>query len=870
MKKLFFLLAIVTLLLPSCQKINDRLDAIDNRLDNIENSSIATINQQIASISNSILLLNSTDSELKEYIKILEATAKNLQEQLDATNANIDKVESELSETISTEKTNILAELEAFRVAVNTELNTVSTSLETLKAKDIELDEKIVTLQTYVDAELASVTDWATATFATLEQYNNVVATIASIEGTINGIIESISALEIRINEKIANDIAVATASLSSDLQNAITDITAAYTSAIATAKADITSAYTSALQDAIASLETSMKAWVNEQFTGYYTIAEVDAILELLANSMIETDNVIQNEIDSLSQTIDSMKIDITKAYQAAITAAIAENNGIIDTKIANEITAINNRINAEVIAINSRVDALEGRIGALEDIVNQIQALDIIFENTDNLACLAGTSVKIGYTIIGGDNNTNIECFGDGGWCASIIKDSNTVGHIKVTAPKDAANGKVIVLTTSGIGGVVMKSLYFDEGVLTDICDTYEVDWEVCSLNVSLNTNLYYEVDINVDWLSIADTRAVLRTETLTFYVEENPNESYRTAVVKLIGECGDILQSFEIVQKPQPSDGYIEFADQYVKLVCVQKFDTNSDGEISFKEVSKVTSIDKYFFGDYSKVVKTFNELQYFSNCVNIKERAFENCSILTSITIPDSVTTIGTFAFFKCVSLTDINISNNVIAIGRGAFRNCESLTNITIPNSVTTIEVELFQECASLYSITIPDSVTKIEGTAFYLCKSLTNITIPDSVTEIGDAAFQSCKNLKSIVIPDSVTSLGACAFYYCSNLASVIIGDGVTSIANKTFYECNSLENITMGKSVKFIQDYAFFHCFDLISVYCKAVIPPGLYNTAFYSSSNKATIYVPIDVVDAYKMAWSSYEGAIEGYNFD
>ena len=172
----------------------------------------------------------------------------------------------------------------------------------------------------------------------------------------------------------------------------------------------------------------------------------------------------------------------------------------------------------------------------------------------------------------------------------------------------------------------------------------------------------------------------------------------------------------------------------------------------------------------------------------------------------LVIPDTikgkpVTTIGEMAFFRTRflsiprSLTSITLPDSVTSIGSSAFRGCKNLTSITIPNSVTSIGESAFWGCASLTSITIPNSVTSIGENAFYLCKNLTSITLPDSVTSIGSSAFRGCSNLTSITIPDSVTSIGDGAFNGCTNLTAVTFlgaapkaGRRVFSRATPTIY----------------------------------------------------------------------------------
>jgi len=199
--------------------------------------------------------------------------------------------------------------------------------------------------------------------------------------------------------------------------------------------------------------------------------------------------------------------------------------------------------------------------------------------------------------------------------------------------------------------------------------------------------------------------------------------------------------------------------------------------------------------------------------------IGSSAFSGCTSLTSVTIPDSVTEIGYYAFYGCTSLTSVTIPDSVTTIGWYAFYGCTSLTSVTIPDSVTTIGEGVFRECTSLTSVTIPDSVTTIGSSAFYGCTSLTSVTIPDSVTTIEDYAFSGCTSLESVTIPDSVTTIEWRAFSGCTSLTSVNIPDSVTSIGDFAFYGCTSLTSVNIPDSVTSIGDFAFYGCTSLTSV---------------------------------------------------
>ena len=202
-------------------------------------------------------------------------------------------------------------------------------------------------------------------------------------------------------------------------------------------------------------------------------------------------------------------------------------------------------------------------------------------------------------------------------------------------------------------------------------------------------------------------------------------------------------------------------------------------------------------------------------YYEDWISV----FGACKKLKNVTIPNTITKIGTMAFFYCENLTNINIPDSVIEIGDRAFALCKSLIKITIPNSVIKIGDGAFDFCGSLTNITIPNSVTKIGDGAFDFCGSLTNITIPNSVIEIGPRAFMICSSLKNITISKSITEIGRWAFFYCKNLMNIAIPNSVTRIGFKAFSECINLTNITIPNSVTRIGEEAFSYCKSLRSI---------------------------------------------------
>ena len=214
-------------------------------------------------------------------------------------------------------------------------------------------------------------------------------------------------------------------------------------------------------------------------------------------------------------------------------------------------------------------------------------------------------------------------------------------------------------------------------------------------------------------------------------------------------------------------------------------------------------KVTSIGNYAF------VMCFDltSVEIPNSVTSIGGKAFYNCDGLTSVEIPNSVTSIGVGAFSYCSALMEIKVSEgnqNYVSIDGCLYpKDVTTLcccpgakTSITIPNSVTSIGSYAFSDCSGLTSVEIPNSVTSIGQSAFEDCSSLTRIEIPNSVTSIGWSAFNGCSSLTSVEIPNSVTEINPYTFSGCHGLTSLTLGSSVTSISSDAFRYCDGLKEV--------------------------------------------------------------------------
>lgn len=228
----------------------------------------------------------------------------------------------------------------------------------------------------------------------------------------------------------------------------------------------------------------------------------------------------------------------------------------------------------------------------------------------------------------------------------------------------------------------------------------------------------------------------------------------------------------------------------------------------------ENSKITKIEEGTFSTQYRYPTRLTSIAFPENLSEIGEDAFRGAG-LTKIKFPEKVTSIGSEAFRNCTNLTTVEGFENLklSTVSNHIFGDCKALSSIKIPDTVTTIGIGAFSGCKSLTTIAIPERVTSIGGNAFTDCENLTSVEGFDKlkISSIEQYTFCGCKKLSAITLPDTVKKIDAYAFWQCYALSTITIPENVTSIGFRAFDTCGSLATVVLPKNVPSIGEGAFY-----------------------------------------------------------
>lgn len=451
-----------------CANYAPDLDEIHEDL-NGKDAWVTSINQQIEKINASIPKLEQTDKDMKDMIGSLEETAGDLRKAITENGKRISAVKSDLEKAveelrksdnankeeliraIEQAEKEVLVTLETMKSEMNVKLSDIGGAISDLKKKDADLEGKISDLKSYAGKELKGTEDWVKATFATLEQYNDIVEQIAGIDIEIAGLKTSMTDLEERLTKnfteslnKTVSDlesvVADEVAGLNDRISKEVADLTNAFTEALLKVRNETEAAWEKNLKDSVNDLKSSLESWVNDKIKAYWTIEETKAALEtqkkalegqllvqktaleemIKANSkdiedlkaaLAVTNKAIEDnakEIEGLKSDLDEVKAEVKEAYERAIRDAIASLRNELSADITAAINDADSKVQGEIDRMSSEIRKMEKSVSdkitqaqnAVNKVLYRIQSLVYVPYTEDGVAVVtrygSGSIVK------------------------------------------------------------------------------------------------------------------------------------------------------------------------------------------------------------------------------------------------------------------------------------------------------------------------------------------------------------------------------------------------------------------------------------------------------------------------------------------
>ena len=393
---------------------------------------------------------------------------------------------------------------------------------------------------------------------------------------------------------------------------------------------------------------------------------------------------------------------------------------------------------------------------------------------------------------------------------------------------------------------------------GMFYGCSNLQSIDLEKCDMSMTQSTDYMFTNCSELSEITIPNTCKIIgdsafySCSALTsvtvlnptpIYISQNTFSNRKNATLyvpfgsKAAYKAANYWKEFkQIIELP---GNIITFADSKTKALCVSKWDTNGDGELSESEAAAVTSLGTTF---KKSQISSFNELSYFTGLTSISDGAFSK-STVGAITLPANIASLGKEAFLDCKSLTSIDIPAKVQTLGQNALSGCTAMTTITVDEGNTafcSVDGVLFSK----------DKALLVQ----YPAAKSTTYAVPDGTTTIGRDAFYMSK-LKTITLPSTLKELVYDAFGYSKSLEALEIPEGVTTIGDYILDNCTALKSVTIPSTVTSIGGHICNGCNALTDVYCHIMAPFAISKDNFTTTAyNSATLHVPSFAADKYK----------------
>lgn len=878
-------------------QISSRLDDLEIRLAKLERD-IASISDQMGYIRSTLSDLQDADDEIMQYISYLEQTIQSLVKSRDETNSRIADIEDALQNGEGMNSTEILAYLNLMRSELDNEIDQMNTTLAKLQAKDEELKQEIAALKEYVDSEISATKKWAEATFATLGHFNYLSGELTTIKQQIESMNMSMKELEARMSAKISNEIASVISTFDAQMQQQLNEITSAYAAAIAASRAEIEKAYSEAIQIAIASSEASMRMWVNEQLKGYYSIAEVDAMLEAMAaefdsklnaqrsyfESMINSlSDRLQNEIDVNEALIFSLRSDVTELqgasaeYATAIadhSAAIARNTSAIVNNTASisanayEIDALKSKIeelraimNGEIYRleqlltnagsttteeVNQRIEAVRQEYNAkIEELQNDINAKVRV-----NEALIATNSSNINANANAIAANTQALQSLQSEMTTANATIINNAGNIAKNAEDIAKNAALIATNAAAISNNSNE-------IAVNAAEIWQMKQDLISAKNELTAAYTAAIETAIESLG-GELRDEIAVEVATI------NSRLDAEIATIDGKIATLTNRVNQLERD------MENVHQQIADILRELAELRKDIEDLMNRIQSVSYIPKYSDGK-ATVIDGVVEMDFQISPKDAVSDIVANWQSVLSLKAVYTITRAVSFVDLPIISC-QADLANGVITVQASAENLSDELfagnqsASVALyisdeNNSVTSSFVELVLINSTgatiipsneIWYTTVTGEILQPYYSTVFDAPIVSNtyedgkgiIKFGSTLTEIKDEAFANCVDLVTLTMPNTVTKIGSKAFYNCHSLISIGMSEAIVSIGASAF-DATGLQSIVIPDGVTSLNSMVFSSCEYLTDVTLSKNIK-SISDRAFMGCSRLAHIELP------------------------